>query len=180
MIYRKDKSGSVGYDSSVQVEKTNPGCEVIPGRIYWSPFMVIRFLMLLSLTTMTAFAAGPPGFVIWPKGIAPAGSSSKVQFDQYGWALAHREKSGEVESHETRAIVMIVRSGEATLIVGNNIVNARRTSPTEVRGTSIRDGIERKVSAGDIINMPAGLPHQFILKPGKQLTYIDVVVSTAK
>ena len=140
--------------------------------------MVIRFLMLLGLATMTAFAAGPPGFVIWPKGIAPAGSSTKVQFDQYGWALAHREKSGEVESHETRAIVMIVRSGEATLIVGNDIVDARRTSPTEVRGTSIRDGIERKVSAGDIINMPAGLPHQFILKPGKQLTYIDVVVST--
>lgn len=142
--------------------------------------MKYRFLLLLSLTTMTALAAEPSGFVIWSKGVAPAGSSKKVQFDNHGWALAHREKSGEVESHETRAIVMIVQSGEATLVVGNDIVDAKRTSPTEVRGSSIRNGIERKVSAGDIINMPAGLPHQFILEPGKQISYIDVVVDTPK
>jgi mannose-6-phosphate isomerase-like protein (cupin superfamily) len=75
---------------------------------------------------------------------------------------------------------MIVQSGEATLVVGNDIVDAKSTSPTEVRGTSIRGGIERKVSAGDVINMPAGLPHQFLLEPGKQITYIDVVVSTTE
>lgn len=142
--------------------------------------MKYRFLLLLSLTTMTALAAEPSGFVIWSKGVAPAGSSKKVQFDNHGWALAHREKSGEVESHETRAIVMIVQSGEATLVVGNDVVDAKRTSPTEVRGSSIRNGIERKVSAGDIINMPAGLPHQFIVEPGKQISYIDVVVDTPK
>jgi mannose-6-phosphate isomerase-like protein (cupin superfamily) len=73
---------------------------------------------------------------------------------------------------------MIVQSGEATLVVGNDIVDAKNTSPTEVRGSSIRNGIERKVFAGDVINMPAGLPHQFLLEPGKQITYIDVVVST--
>jgi hypothetical protein len=28
--------------------------------------------------------------------------------------------------------------------------------------------------------MPAGLPHQFLLEPGKQITYIDVVVSTTE
>jgi quercetin dioxygenase-like cupin family protein len=59
-------------------------------------------------------------------------------------------------------------------------VDAKNTSPTEVRGTSIRNGIERKVSAGDVINMPAGLPHQFLLEPGKQITYIDVVVNTTE
>ncbi|HZY72078.1 MAG TPA: hypothetical protein VFE22_03110 [Edaphobacter sp.] len=137
-------------------------------------------LLLLGLTSLTALAAEPAGFVVWPRGVAPSGSSKKVQFDNHGWALAHREKSGEVESHETRAIVMIVQSGEATLVVGNDVVDARRTSPTEVRGSSIRNGIERKVSAGDIINMPAGLPHQFILEPGKQISYIDVVVDTPK
>ena len=31
---------------------------------------------------------------------------------------------------------------------------------------------------GDLINMPAGLPHQWLLEPGKQITYIDVVVNT--
>jgi mannose-6-phosphate isomerase-like protein (cupin superfamily) len=75
---------------------------------------------------------------------------------------------------------MIVQSGEATLVVGTDVVDAKNTSPTEVHGTSIRNGIERRVSAGDVINMPAGLPHQFLLEPGKQITYIDVVVNTTE
>jgi mannose-6-phosphate isomerase-like protein (cupin superfamily) len=75
---------------------------------------------------------------------------------------------------------MIVQSGEATLVVGTDIVDAKSTSPTEVRGTSIRKGIQRKVFAGDVINMPAGLPHQFLLEPGKQITYIDIVVNTTE
>jgi hypothetical protein len=54
------------------------------------------------------------------------------------------------------------------------------TSPTEVRGTSIRNGVERKVSAADVINMPADLPHQFLLEPGKQIIYIEVVVNTTE
>lgn len=140
--------------------------------------MLFRVILFLGLAIASATAADPPGFVVWPKGLPPEGSPQKNQFQHHGWSLAHREKSGVVESHGTRTIVMIVQSGEATLVVGTEIVDAKNTSPTEVRGTSIRNGIERKVSAGDVINMPAGLPHQFLLEPGKQITYVDVVVST--
>src|SRR5215469_15392292 len=107
-----------------------------------------------------------PGFVIWPKAQPPAGTSPKLQFGTYSWSLAHREKSGEVESHETRDIVMIVQSGKATLVVGNDIVDPTRPSPTELRGTAIRNGTQRVVEAGDVINMPAGVPHQFLIAPG--------------
>jgi mannose-6-phosphate isomerase-like protein (cupin superfamily) len=142
--------------------------------------MLSRVLLFLGLAVTAAAAADPPGYVVWPKGLPPEGSPPKIQFEHHSWSLAHRDKSGVVESHGTRTIVMIVQSGEATLVVGNDIVDAKNTSPTEVRGTSIRNGIERKVSAGDVINMPAGLPHQFLLEPGKQITYIDVVVSTTE
>ena len=141
------------------------------------------FARLLSFIWFFAISAGvaaadPPGYVIWPKGLPAEGTPSKIQFEHSAWSLAHREKSGEVESHGTRTLVMIVQSGEATLVVGNDVVNAHNTSPTELRGTSIRNGMERRVSAGDLINMPAGLPHQWLLEPGKQITYIDVVVNT--
>jgi len=142
--------------------------------------MLSRIIVFLGLAVISAAAADSPGYVVWPKGLPPEGSPQKIQFEHHSWSLAHREKSGVVESHGTRTIVMIVQSGEATLVVGNDIVDAKNTSPTEVRGTSIRNGIERKVSAGDVINMPAGLPHQFLLEPGKQITYIDVVVNTTK
>jgi mannose-6-phosphate isomerase-like protein (cupin superfamily) len=142
--------------------------------------MLSRVIVFLGLAVTAAAAADPPGYVVWPKGLPTEGSPQKIQFEHHSWSLAHREKSGVVESHDTRTIVMIVQSGEATLVVGNDIVDAKNTSPTEVRGASIRNGIERKVSAGDVINMPAGLPHEFLLEPGKQITYIDVVVSTTK
>ena len=140
--------------------------------------MLSRVVLFVSLAVTTAFAADPPGYVVWPKGLPPEGSPQKIQFEHHSWSLAHREKSGVVESHGTHTIVMIVESGEATLVVGTDVVDAKNASLTEVRGTSIRNGIERKVSAGDVINMPAGLPHQFLLEPDKQITYIDVVVNT--
>jgi mannose-6-phosphate isomerase-like protein (cupin superfamily) len=140
--------------------------------------MLSKIVLFLSLAAVPAMAASPTDFVIWPKGVAPAGSPQKIQFGNHGWALAHREKSGVVENHLTRAIVMVVQSGEATLVVGTDVVDATNSSPTEIRGTSIRNGTISKVSAGDIINMPAGLPHQFILEPGQQITYIDVVITT--
>jgi mannose-6-phosphate isomerase-like protein (cupin superfamily) len=142
--------------------------------------MLFRVILSLTMAATSAAAADPPGYVVWPKGLPSEGSPQKIQFEHHSWSLAHREKSGVVESHGTRTIVMIVQSGEATLVVGNDIVDAKNTSPTEVRGSSIRNGIERKVIAGDVINMPAGLPHQFLLEPGKQITYIDVVVSTTE
>src|ERR1700733_15083482 len=142
--------------------------------------MLYKIVLFLSLAATSALAADPPGYVVWPKGLPPEGSPQKIQFEHHSWSLAHREKSGVVESHLTRTIVMIVQSGEATLVVGDDIVDAQNISPTEIRGTAIRNGNERKVSAGDVINMPAGLPHQFLLDPGKQITYVDVVVSFAE
>jgi mannose-6-phosphate isomerase-like protein (cupin superfamily) len=140
--------------------------------------MLSRVILFLGLAVTAAAAAEPSGYVIWPKGLPPEGSPQKIQFEHHSWSLAHREKSGVVESHVTRTIVMIVQSGEATLVVGTDIVDAKNTSRTEISGTSIRNGMERKVSAGDVINMPAGLPHQFLLEAGKQITYIDVVANT--
>ncbi len=142
--------------------------------------MLSRVTLFLVLAAASAAAADPPGYVVWPKGLPPENSPHKIQFEHHSWSLAHREKSGVVESHLTRTIVMIVQSGEATLVVGADVVDPKNTSPTEIRGASIRNGMERKVSAGDVINMPAGLPHQFILEPGKQITYIDVVVNAAE
>src|SRR5580704_16901436 len=142
--------------------------------------MLCRVILFIGVAAASAFAADPPGYVVWPKGLPPENSPQKIQFEHHSWSLAHREKSGVVESHLTRTIVMIVQSGEATLVVGNDVVDAQNVSPTEMRGTSIRSGNERKVSAGDIINMPAGMPHQFLLEPGKQITYVDVVVDATE
>ena len=88
--------------------------------------MLSRIVLFLGLAVTSAAAADPPGYVVWPKGLPPEGSPQKIQFEHHSWSLAHREKSGVVESHGTRTIVMIVQSGEATLVVGTDVVDAKK------------------------------------------------------
>jgi mannose-6-phosphate isomerase-like protein (cupin superfamily) len=85
--------------------------------------------------------------------------------------VAHREGPGVAEWHEKQADVMFIVSGDVTMVYGGTIVDAKTTSPGEMRGPSIRDGVEVKLGAGDVLHIPAKTPHQMKLDPGKQVTY---------
>jgi hypothetical protein len=61
-------------------------------------------------------------------------------YGNHSFLMAHREGSGEAELHETQNDVMVVESGEATLVVGGTVVDPRTTAPHEIRGPSIRGG----------------------------------------
>ena len=89
---------------------------------------------------------------------------------------AHREGPGEAELHETQADIFIVQSGEATLKVGGTVVSPKTTAPNEIRGPSISGGEEKKLGAGDVVHIPAKIPHQLLLDAGKQFTYAVVKV----
>ena len=51
-------------------------------------------------------------------------------------------------------------------------------TPGEIRGASIKNGVRKSVSAGDVVHIPAKMPHQFFLEPGKQITYFVVKVNS--
>ncbi len=76
--------------------------------------------------------------------------------------LAFRNKSGKAELHEKFADFYFVVEGQATLVTGGQIVNGKPTAPGEVRGDSIQDGKETKLKKGDIVHIPANIPHQLI------------------
>ena len=61
--------------------------------------------------------------------------------------------------------------------MGRQIVDPKTETPGEVRGPSIKDGVKKNLSAGDIVHIPAGMPHQFFVEPGKQITYFVVKVN---
>ena len=54
--------------------------------------------------------------------------------------ISHREGDGSAELHETQVDILIVESGEATLVVGGTMVAPKTIKPHEVRGTSIEGG----------------------------------------
>ena len=139
-----------------------------------------------------SFAADPAGFNIWragelkgfEKSLAPKMNKQKVatqNLSSYGNHLAmvaHREGNGEAELHQSMADVFVAQSGEATLVVGGKIPSPRNTAPGEVRGASIEGGTKHKLAAGDIVHIPANVPHQLLLDNGTQFTYFVVKVDT--
>jgi mannose-6-phosphate isomerase-like protein (cupin superfamily) len=137
-------------------------------------------------------AADPPGFVVWPAGelkafgkkLAPRMDANKVATEQLGkfgrhsTMVAYREASGEAELHESMADIFIVQAGEATLVAGGQIVGGKSTAPGEIRGESITDGVKRRIAPGDVIHIPANMPHQVLLDPGARFTYMVVKVDS--
>ena len=151
----------------------------------------MKTIALLLLATMVAIPANAPqGFEVWSgaqlkdleKQLSAKVNAQKValqqlaKYDNHGIMVAHREGSGEAELHETQVDVFFVQSGRATLVVGGTMVDGKTTSPHEIRGPSINGGESRKLGAGDVVHIPAGVPHQLTLENGSQFTYVIVKV----
>jgi mannose-6-phosphate isomerase-like protein (cupin superfamily) len=90
--------------------------------------------------------------------------------------LAYRTQSGKAELHEKFADFYVVVDGKATLVSGGQMVNGKTTAAGEVRGDSIQDGKETKLKKGDIVHIPANIPHQLLLTKGDTFQYFIVKV----
>ena len=87
-----------------------------------------------------------------------------------------RDGDGEAEVHDTQVDVIFVKSGEGTLVLGGTVVEPRTTAPGEIRGKSIQGGVSKKMAAGDVIHVPAKIPHQMLVP--KSITFEVVKVDT--
>jgi mannose-6-phosphate isomerase-like protein (cupin superfamily) len=105
-------------------------------------------------------------------------SVSKVvgTFAGHSLSLIQRNANGVVEVHLHKHDMFFVRQGTATLIVGGQVVNGKDTGGGEIRGDSIRSGTKRTIHAGDIVQIPATVPHQILLNPGETVAYAAVKV----
>jgi mannose-6-phosphate isomerase-like protein (cupin superfamily) len=90
--------------------------------------------------------------------------------------LAFRSQSGQAELHEKFADFYVVVAGQATLVSGGHIVNGATSAPGEVRGDSIQDGKETTLKKGDIVHIPANIPHQLVLAKGDTFQYFIIKV----
>lgn len=74
---------------------------------------------------------------------------------------SRRSEAGMAEVHTHDADIVHVLEGTATLVTGGAAVSAKTIAPGEIRGSHIDGGEERKLSKGDVIVVPAGVPHWF-------------------
>jgi uncharacterized protein GlcG (DUF336 family) len=73
-----------------------------------------------------------------------------------------REAPGEVEYHDHVVDVMRVVEGNATVITGGEMKGPREVAPGELRAESVEGGTEHRLSEGDVLAIPNGVPHQFV------------------
>lgn len=143
----------------------------------------IAALLLLSAAALPA--GDPAGFHIWKSAdIAAQGRelAKKIDADKVAsetvatvgnrtFMIAHREGSGKAEWHEKQADIIMIQSGAVTVVYGGEVVDGKTTAPGEIRGTSIKGGSEALLGPGDVLHIPAKVPHLMKLAPGKTVTY---------
>ena len=90
-------------------------------------------------------------------------------------ATARRTGPGESERHEREMDIFYILEGEATFLTGGEMLEAREVAPGDWRGTGIEGGDIHALKQGDVIIVPAGLPHWFrdVLK---QIDYFVVKI----
>jgi len=84
-----------------------------------------------------------------------------VNTGEYRVQTSRRVKPGGVEVHEKETDIFYVADGAATLVTGGTVVDAKTTRPHQIAGTGINGGESRRISKGDVVVIPAGVPHWF-------------------
>jgi mannose-6-phosphate isomerase-like protein (cupin superfamily) len=89
---------------------------------------------------------------------------------------AHRSGAGQVEVHDKETDVMYVVDGDATLVTGGTMVGGKATAPGQWRGTDIEGGRPQHLTKGDVVVIPAGIPHWFKQVPQSISYYVVKVI----
>lgn len=86
-------------------------------------------------------------------------------------AIVRRDKTGDAEVHEKFGDVLVARSGHARITIGGKLSGDHRIAPGEWRGGKIAGGVRHTLSPGDVVWIPAGLPHKIVVQ-SKSFTYL--------
>ena len=93
---------------------------------------------------------------------------------------ARRSAPGEAELHDKDTDIFHIIEGSASFVTGGTIANSRTEAPGEIRGQEIAGGKTQRLKKGDVIVIPAGVPHWFKEVEGPFLYYVVKVTQQGK
>lgn len=88
---------------------------------------------------------------------------------------AHRNAPGQVEMHEKETDILYITDGEATFVTGGTMVGGKLSKAGQWLGSDITGGLTHHLTKGDVVTIPAGMPHWFKEVP-KSVSYFVVKV----
>jgi mannose-6-phosphate isomerase-like protein (cupin superfamily) len=112
----------------------------------------------------------------------PAGAMNSVSVGQWRGEgltgmLGRRDSDGVPELHEGFTDIFVVQRGTATLRYGGTAVGNKVTTPGEWRGGAIQNGTDTVLHPGDVVVIPAGIPHQLLPAAGQHFIYLTFKVA---
>ena len=94
--------------------------------------------------------------------------------EQTSFMIVRREVSGDAEVHARWDDLVIVRAGEGIVEMGDTLVGSTYRAPGERRGGKFHKSYRIDVRTGDIVRIPAGVPHAFLVSGQVPLEYLIV------
>jgi hypothetical protein len=104
-------------------------------------------------------------------GEIPSGPGSTI-------LIIRRDKDGEAEVHKIMNDIIMIKKGHAKILVGGNVSGNHEVKPTEWRGGEITGGTTYALAPGDLLFIPAGIPHKVLVAPKATITYVTVKIPT--
>jgi mannose-6-phosphate isomerase-like protein (cupin superfamily) len=94
--------------------------------------------------------------------------------EQTTYLLVHRTASSDPEVHARWDDLVIVRSGSGVIELGDSLVGSKYLGPGERRGGKYNKSYQIVVHAGDLLRIPAAVPHSFLVSGSVPLEYLVV------
>jgi glc operon protein GlcG len=128
--------------------------------------------------SLTEDASQPSVFRASAETVAARSQTGGLLLDAepYKVDAGRRTGPGEVEFHTSVTDIMYVLEGEATVVTGGEMVDRRQVGPGEYRASATRGGTAQHLARGDVMVIPAGVPHWFKEVPGPLTYYVVKVV----
>ena len=99
--------------------------------------------------------------VVKKVGDVPNGNGRIIQLAPYNVAIEHRMPAKQGASvHEKEAELFYIIDGSATIVTGGKLIDEKRNGDN-LTGTGIEGGTPQRLSKGDFIMVPPGVPHWF-------------------
>ena len=100
-----------------------------------------------------------------------------LETSEYKIHASRRDAPGVAEIHTRDTDIIHVLEGSATFVTGGTVVEPKTIAADEIRGKEIKGGESRRISKGDVIVVPNGVPHWFKQVDGPLLYYVVKVTS---
>lgn|SRR5579871_1044326 len=143
----------------------------------------MKYFLVFTLSLATTFvltgadATAPVTYVPHDKvSEALAKGGSLVTAKDLTVSGAHRTGAGQVELHEKETDIIYVTDGEATFLTGGTMVGGKMSKPGQMLGTDIQGGESHHLTKGDVVVVPAGVPHWFKDVPQSVSYYVVKVL----